>query len=139
MTCGIRAQDFSLDWSAVAGGGGQSSGGDFALDGSLGQAESGGMSGGDFELSGGFWSIIAALDAPGVPPLTLSVNGGQVLLTWPASAGTGFQLEEATALAGAPGTTTWGAVNLTPQLINGMEVIQLPLTSGNRFYRLRSL
>jgi len=62
-----------------------------------------------------------------------------VLLSWPASAGTAFQLEEATALAGAPGTTTWGAVNLTPQLINGMEVIQLPLTSGNRFYRLRSL
>lgn len=136
---GARAQDFTLEWSAVAAGGGQSSGGDFTLDGSISPADAGIMSGGDFELDGGFWSIIAALDTPGAPPLSLNVSGAQVALSWPASAGTGFVLEEATALAAAPGATAWNALNLTAQFTNGLEVIQLPLTNGNRFYRLRSL
>jgi hypothetical protein len=51
------AQVFSIDWHRVAGGGGQSSGGDFAVSGTIGQAEAGSpMTGGDFSLTGGFWA-----------------------------------------------------------------------------------
>lgn len=135
----LKAQDFSLEWSVVAAGGGQSSGGDFVLEGSAGEAESGPMSGGDFELSEGFWSLVGAVDTPGAPPLSVTVTGGQVLLSWAASAGTNFVVEEAVVLGSPPATTTWNTVNLTPQLNNSMEVIQLPLAAGNRFYRLRSL
>jgi hypothetical protein len=63
FTC--SAQDFTLDASAISGGGGQSSSSDFALNGTIGQVDAGSMSGGDFALEGGFWGIIAVLETPG--------------------------------------------------------------------------
>jgi hypothetical protein len=136
MTNLLPAQDFMLDAASLTGGGGESSGGDFSLQATVGQPEAGDMAGGDFELGGGFWSVIAALETPIAPPLTLSVNGAQVTLSWPASSGSGFLVQEATTLAVPPATTTWTTLSITPQNVGGMEVVQLPLAPGNRFYRL---
>ena len=130
------AQDFILDWSVIAGGGGESSAGDFSLEATIGQPEAGVMSAGDFELSGGFWSIIAALDTPPAPTLSLTVSGSQVELSWPSSAGS-FVLEEASTLTAPPPASPWTTMTITPQQTNGMEVVRIPLASGNRFYRLR--
>jgi hypothetical protein len=50
------AQDFSINWYTIDGGGGTSSGGDFVLSGTIGQHDAGGpMTGGDFSVTGGFW------------------------------------------------------------------------------------
>jgi hypothetical protein len=74
---------YTLDWSAIEGGGGESSGGNFAVSGALGQPESGGsMSGGEFTVEGGFLSIIA-VDGP---PLKIAHNhNGTVTVAWPSA------------------------------------------------------
>ena len=50
------AQDFSINWYTVDGGGEMfTTGGSFELSGTIGQPDAGVMTGGDFELVGGFW------------------------------------------------------------------------------------
>jgi hypothetical protein len=134
FTC--SAQDFTLEASAISGGGGQSSSSDFELNATIGQVDAGSMSGGDFVLDGGFWSIITAVDTQGAPTLTISASGNQVTISWPENGSTGFVLEVANALAVPPATTTWTSVNVTPQTNNGIESVQVPLVSGPQFYRL---
>ena len=57
-TTRASAQDFSLDWWTIDGGGEMwTAGGDYELSGTIGQPDAGVlMSGGDFELAGGFWA-----------------------------------------------------------------------------------
>jgi hypothetical protein len=57
-TSSVRAQDFTIDWWTVDGGGEMwTTGGDFELSGTTGQPDAGAiMTGGDFELTGGFWA-----------------------------------------------------------------------------------
>jgi hypothetical protein len=57
-TTTVVADDFSLDWWTIDGGGEMwTVGGDFELSGTIGQPDAStvAMTGGDFELSGGFW------------------------------------------------------------------------------------
>ncbi len=50
------ADDYTLDWRTMDGGGAtRSTGGAFALSGTIGQADAGVLAGGPFTLSGGFW------------------------------------------------------------------------------------
>jgi hypothetical protein len=74
---------YTLDWSAIEGGGGESAGGDFTVSGGFGQPESGGtMAGGEFSVTGGFLSIIA-VDGP---PLRIAHNpDGTITVAWPTS------------------------------------------------------
>jgi hypothetical protein len=54
----LMADDFSVDWWTVDGGGEMwTTGGDFELSGTIGQPDANTvpMTGGDFELTGGFW------------------------------------------------------------------------------------
>lgn len=52
-----NAQDFTIPWHTIDGGGGESTGGIFDLAGTIGQLDAGTpMTGGDFTLTGGFWS-----------------------------------------------------------------------------------
>jgi hypothetical protein len=64
-TTAVVADDFSLDWWTVDGGGEMftTDGGDFELSGTIGQPDANAtvMTGGDFELTGGFWSGIEEL------------------------------------------------------------------------------
>jgi hypothetical protein len=135
FTC--SAQDFTLEASAISGGGGQSSSSDFELAATIGQVDAGSMSGGDFALDGGFWSIIAAVETQGAPTLTISASGDQVTISWPDAGSAGFALEVANALATPPATTSWTHVNVAPQTNNGIESVQLPLAEGPQFYRLQ--
>src|SRR5689334_15405980 len=90
--CGaaVQAQSYSIDWFAIAGGGGTSTGGVFTVTGTIGQADAGHMSGGSFTLDGGFWSIIAAVQTPGAPTLrVVRTTTNTVVLAWP-DPSTGF-------------------------------------------------
>jgi hypothetical protein len=130
----LAAQDFDLDWFAVAAGGGDSSGGDFELSATIGQAGAGDMAGVDFAISGGFWSIVTVVETPADLSLTVNLSGGNVVISWLQNGSAGFALEETTVLAHP--TTTWTAVNVAPQASSGTNSVQLPLIGGNRFYRL---
>src|SRR6266704_3127395 len=65
----VRAQNYSIDWFTIDGGGGTSTGGVFSVSGTIGQPDAGRMSGGNYTLDGGFWGIIAAVQTPGSPLL----------------------------------------------------------------------
>ena len=57
-TCGF-AQQYSIDWYKVAGGGGTSTGGTYQVSATIGQPDaSGAMTGGNYSLTGGFWSLL---------------------------------------------------------------------------------
>jgi len=84
-----HAQNYSIDWYDI-GGGGTSSGGQYSLSGAIGQPDAGAMAGGGYSLSGGFLSIgPAAPTRPSiasVTPATGLTNGGTTVTL----VGTGF-------------------------------------------------
>ena len=93
------AQNYSIDWYKVAGGGGTSTGGTYQVSGTIGQPDAGGpMTGGNYSMTGGFWALIAAVQTPGAPTLTITYSGNQAVISWPASV-TGFTLQTNTTLA----------------------------------------
>lgn len=122
-----------VDSFPIDGGGGTSSGGDYEVTGSIGQMEaSPTMSGDNFEVAGGVVAMMVTVAAPDGTELTISVtDGNNVVVSWP-SDGTGFILEQTTDLAAG----NWTAVASTP-VYNGMNnTVTLPLTTGNKFFRL---
>ena len=132
----LNAQEFSLDWFAIAAGGGESSGGDFELSATVGQPDAGDTLGGDFAIIGGFWSIVTVVDTPAAISLNVSLVDGNVIISWPENESAGFALEETAALTNPSGSAVWTTVNASPDTSNGTKSVRLPLVSGNRFYRL---
>jgi len=128
------AQNYSIDKSTIAGGGGTSTSGVYSVNGTIGQHDAGGpMTGGNYSLTGGLWSLYA-LQTPGTPMLSIkltSTNTAQVY--WP-SPSTGVTLQVTTDLA----TTNW----FTPAesvIDNGtIKYIIVNPPAGKRFYRLKS-
>ena len=100
------AQDFAIDWLTIDGGGGTSTGGVFSVSGTIGQPDAGVMSGGSYSLIGGFWGIVAAVQTPGAPLLSVERLGGSVRVFWPLPA-TGFLLDQTTALVSPPAAIVW--------------------------------
>ena len=128
-----NAQNFSIDWSKIAGGGGTSTGGVFSLSGTIGQHDAGTMSGGNFTLDGGFWAVASVVQMPGSPKLTLTQSGNNYILSWPSSS-SGFHLELNTAVANNAG---WSTVPQT-QVTNGATIsVTIPVSAGNSFFRLK--
>ena len=77
------AQQYSIDWYKVAGGGGTSTGGTYFVSGTIGQQDAGGpMAGGNYSLTGGFWALISVLQTPGAPALYISHSGNTVTVYW---------------------------------------------------------
>jgi hypothetical protein len=128
-----RVQSYSIDWFTIDGGGGSSTGGVFSVSGTIGQPDAGAMSGGNYTVDGGFWGLIAAVQTPGAPLLTITRSStNSVILSWLAPA-TGFVLEENPMLS----TTNWTNVGTSPAT-NGPNLdVVVPSPLGSRFYRLR--
>ena len=139
-----QAQTYSLDWFTVDGGGGMSTGGlpvrgmqagVYSVTGTIGQPDAGRMSGGNFALQGGFWGILAAVQTPDAPLLTIALNPqlSTVAVSWPAPA-EGWRLERTNILTGVAGP--WTPVP-PPYQTNGPSLYFVePTTAGNQFYRL---
>ena len=127
-----QAQNYSIDWSTIDGGGGTSTGGTYSVTGTVGQPDVGQMAGGNYALAGGFWGLLAAVQTPGAPVLTLTrTTTNTVLVSWPASA-TGFNLQTNTTLA----TASWGSSAMTPADDGTNKFIIVNPPVGNRFFRL---
>ena len=131
-----NAQSFDLSWFTIDGGGGTSTGGVYSVSGTIGQPDAGLLIGGYFALQGGFWGVVAAIQTPGAPPLSVERIGGAVRVFWPLPA-PGFVLDETTSLASAPAAVSWSAVGL-PYQTNATHIsITVPAPVGNKYYRLR--
>jgi len=130
------AQNYSIDWFTIDGGGGTSSGGSYSVSGTIGQPDAGVSSGGNYTLVGGFWGIIAAVPMPGSPELfiTRDLVSGAVTVQWP-NPSTGFALQENADLNNPVG---WANVSATPVLVGTNRTVTVPSPLGNRFYRLRN-
>jgi hypothetical protein len=134
LATNLFAQSYSIDWFTIDGGGGTSTGGAFSVSGTIGQPDAGHMSGGNYAIDGGFWGIIAAVQTPGAPLLTIiRTTTNTVAVSW-LSPSTGFVLQQNTNSissvnwSNAPGTILDDGTTRT--------LIVNPPT-GNRFYRLK--
>ena len=122
-----HAQEYSIDWYKVSGGGGASTGGVYSVSGTIGQHDAGGpMTGSNYSLTGGFWALYA-VQTPGAPLLTITHLGNQAIVSWPPSV-TGWTLQTNANLA----TPTWG--NYLGAVVN--NAVTNPLSHGNLFFRL---
>jgi hypothetical protein len=125
------AQNYSLDWFSLDGGGGTSAGGNYALSGTIGEADAGEMAGGSYSLMGGFWSILS--ESQPLPRLKISVTStNTVLVIWPSSA-IGFVLEQNSTLL----PDNWASVTEVPIDDATTKSVVLDPGAGNRFLRLR--
>ncbi len=136
ICCGVAGDalaQYSIDWYKIAGGAGTSTGGVYSVSGAFGQPDAGGaMTGGNYSLTGGFWSLLAVVQTPGAPLLTITHSGNSVIVSWPVAPG-GFTLEQNGNLANAPGWSTYvGTVSTN----NGVKSITLTPSMGNLFFRL---
>lgn len=130
------AQEFSMEVFSF-GGAGVCAGGDFELSATLGQPDAAPAAGAGFDLTGGFWSVVTAMEATAGPRLEIALVGTTLSFSWPEEAGLGMHLEEAPTLTGAGGIAAWSAISAPTSTNNGIVRMDLPLASGNRFYRLR--
>lgn len=133
----VPAQNFSLTWFTLDGGGGSSAGGSYAVHGTIGQPDAGSASGGSFTVLGGFWGVSSVAPTPEAPMLFIErIPGSQVRLSWALPA-TAFQLEQTAAPTSPAANTAWTPVTATPQT-NGVNVsVTTPTAAESRIYRLR--
>ena len=131
---GASAQTYSIDWYKIAGGGGTSTGGQYVVSGTIGQHDAGGpMTGGNYSLTGGFWSLVAAIQTPGAPLLSVfRTPTNTVVITWPAPS-TGFVLQQ----NGDLRTTSWATATGAFSVVNGQNQMIVAPPIGNQFYRLK--
>jgi len=119
----LYAQSYSINWFKVAGGGGTSAGGTYQVSGTIGQHDAGGpMTNGQYSLTGGFWAIIAVVQTPGAPLLTISFNSQPSIVTvsWPSSA-TNYVLQQNSDLA----TASWAERKSVRRRSAGWRIIAM--------------
>ena len=137
VLCPLASAQYLVDWSTIDGGGGTSAGGDYTLTGTIGQPDAGTMSGGSFTLTGGFWGLLAAVQTPGAPYLSVTRSNAAVVISW-SKADPAWKLEFTPHLVSA-GTNIWTLIP-PPYPTNATDcVVTEPAPVGSRFYRLRKL
>lgn len=124
-----QAQNYSINWHKIAGGGGTSTNQQYTLSGTIGQPDAGlTMTNGQYSLTGGFWALPQAVQTPGAPTLTIVPAGpGQATIAWTPATGTNWVLQETLSLSPA----NW--VNSPSGSSNPVVV---PATNSTMFYRL---
>jgi len=128
-------QQYSINWSKIAGGGGTSTGGTYQVSGTIGQPDAGGpMTNGQYSLIGGFWSVITAIQTAGAPLLKITLNPqlSTVTVSWPASA-TNFVLQQNFDLT----TPNWVTSGLPVTTNGAIESVTISPPTGNLFLRLK--
>jgi len=122
----LQAQNYSINWYTIGGGGGSSSG-------TIGQPATGSMSGGNYALTGGFWSFLAVVQTPGFPILSITRSGTQAVVAWSAPA-SGYVLQQNSSLA----ANSWTNSPATLTTNGGVISITVNPTSGYQYFRLRN-
>ena len=127
------AQQYSIDWYKIAGGGGTSTGATYQVTGTIGQPDaSGAMTGGGFSVTGGFWSLISVVQTAGAPTLTITQSGNTVKVLWPYPS-TGWTLQQNSNLAVPANWTPSGGISNDG--VNNFITVTSP--AGDLFFRLQ--
>ena len=128
----INAQDYSIDWHQVAGGGGTSTGGTYSVSGTTGQhAADMASSGGGYALIPGFWSLVSVVQTTGAPTLFIKYTGNEVTVSWQGQ--NGWTLQENLNLNAPAGwTNSLGVVT-----VNGISFRSVANPIGTLFFRLK--
>ena len=131
----LLAQNYSINWYTIAGGGGSSAGTSggaaYPITGTIGQPATATMAGGSYSITGGFWSILAAVQTPGSPLLTITREGSSALISWSSSA-TGFVLQQSSNLL----SNSWTGSSAAMTTNGGTISVTVPVTSGYEYFRL---
>ncbi len=129
-----HAQNYSVDWHKIAGGGGTSSGGNFSIGGTIGQPDaSAPHTGGNFSVTGGYWALIDVVQTPGAPTLYISRGVNSVTVYWQNVSG--WNLIQSGNLT-TP-VASWNASS-SPTLASGTNSLTLVNPAGNLFFRLKN-
>lgn len=130
----LFAQQYSIDWYTIAGGGGTSTNSQYSISGTIGQPDaSGTMTGGNFSMTGGFWAIYA-VQTPGVPDLLIVINApDSVEILWSDPATNTYVLQQNGNLAGG----NWITSGYSISSANGTNSITIGPSAGNLFFRLK--
>ena len=129
------AQNYSIDWFTIDGGGGTSTGGVYSVSGTIGQPDASPqpMTGGNFSLTGGFWSLLSVVQTPGAPLLSITLTPtNTAMVSWPSPA-TGFNLQVNT---NSVGSVNWSNAPGTIQDNGSIKYLIVNPPTGTRFYRL---
>jgi len=127
------AQQYSIDWYKIAGGGGTSTGATYQVTGTIGQPDaSGAMTGGSYSVTGGFWSLISVVQTAGAPTLTITQSGNTVKVLWPYPS-TGWTLQQNSNLAVPANWTPSGGISNDG--VNNFITVTSP--AGDLFFRLQ--
>lgn len=124
------AQNYSIDWHKVAGGGGTSTNGQYTVSGTIGQHDTGVSTGGNYTVTGGFWSLINVVQTAGAPTLFITHSNNAVIVYWQTTAG--WTLQQNASLS-AP--ANWSASSGITAA-NGTNSITLVNPTGTLFFRL---
>jgi hypothetical protein len=126
------AQNYSIDWHKIAGGGGTSTNGAYQVDGTIGQPDtSGAMTGSHYSMTGGFWSLISVVQSPGMPTVYISSSGNTVTVYWQNVPGCALEQScDMTAPAG------WTSCPYSPATSNGTNYVNITCPTGSLFFRL---
>jgi hypothetical protein len=126
---------YAINWATIDGGGGTSAGGVYSVTGTVGQPDAGSMSGGKFTIQGGFWAIIAAVQTPGAPLLSIFHTAtNTVAVTW-SSTSTGWTLQQNT---DSISSANWSNVTTGIGDDGTTKTLIVFPPAGIRFYRLKS-
>jgi hypothetical protein len=91
------------------------------------------LSGGNYTLQGGFWGVIAAVQTPGAPLLSIfHTTTNTVAVTWP-SPSTGWTLQQTT---NSDSSVNWSNVTSGIADDGTSKTLIVNPPAGNRFYRL---
>ena len=127
------AQNFSIDWFTIDGGGGTVTGGTYTVSSTIGQPDAGTLSGGSYSLTGGFWSLLSVVQTPGSPVLRVALSTtNTALIFWP-SPSTGFTLQQNT---NRISSLTWSNVVTGIQDNGTLKILIVNPPTGSRVYRL---
>jgi hypothetical protein len=128
LTLSAAAQDYSVDWFTIDGGGGTSTGGVYSVSGTIGQPDAGpAMTNGQYSVTGGFWALPAAIQVEGAPTLTIvPATPGNATLSWSPNS-PGWVLQETWVLSPA---------NWTNSISGSTNPIVVPALVPSKFYRL---
>ena len=116
------------------GGSSTSTAGVYTITGTVGQPDVGAMTGGNYTLQGGFWGIIAAVQTPGAPLLSiLRTTTNTVAVSW-LSPSSGWTLQQN---SNNVSSVNWSNVTATIQDDGTTKTLIVNPPTGNRFYRLK--
>jgi hypothetical protein len=128
----LHAQQYSIGWYKISGGGGTSSNGQYSVSGTIGQHDAGSaMTGGSYSVTGGFWSLISVVQTAGLPNLSITRAGNSVIVSWPNTVSCTLQQNNNLAVPAG-----WAASGYFISTSNGTNSITITSPAGNLFFRL---